>query len=167
MNRAFTYCLSPKVKQTNGLIRLLSLQCSRRLTCGRPLLHLPPDRTRRLASHQRRETEASGALAGSVARIGILTPMRRSASCGSPKIRPTSHGAPTSAPRVPRRVAQVTRDVPTWMVADQSISRGADHCQRSVVSFRGDRTGFAFQQVGAAACGVWDDENRIEQIVRG
>jgi hypothetical protein len=126
-----------------------------------------PRQDNELASHQRRATEASGALAGSVARIGILTPMRRSPSCGSPKIRPTAHGVPTSAPRVPRRVAQVTRVVPTWIVADQSMFQWADQCQRSVVLSRRDRTVSAFQRVGAAACGVWDDENRTEQIVRG
>ena len=70
-------------------------------------------------------TGARSTLAGSVTRIDLPTPMRGSACCGSPKIRPTTHGVPTSAPRVPRRVAQRSpRVVPPWTIADRSISSG-------------------------------------------
>src|ERR1019366_1133205 len=70
-------------------------------------------------------TGARGAPTRSVPRIDHLTPMSRSAWCGSPKVRPTAHGVPTPVPRVPRQVAQrPPRAAPTWTIGNQSVSSG-------------------------------------------
>jgi hypothetical protein len=70
-------------------------------------------------------TGARGAPTRSVPRIDHLTPMSRSAWCGSPKVRPTAHGVPTPVPRVARRVAQrPPRAAPTWTIGNRSMSGG-------------------------------------------
>jgi hypothetical protein len=97
-----------------------------------------PRQNNEAGNHQQRETKARSTLDASVSRIDLPTPMRWS-PCGSPKIRRTARGVPTSAPRVSRRVAQVTRDVPTWIIADKSISSGL--ISINVVLYRLGETG--------------------------